>query len=175
MRRLVCLPPSCVRQNRYRWSLPALATTAPALMADGQDGVAPGPRGEHADGRAPKTKRTREGQPNQWPVLWPARDSPACPLVVLPATEGSPQIPRRSPGLIGGARPRSRGGGFGCRLAIGGTRVGPQGRQPSRASAPTWWSERDGPTRLHSEPGRETSQRPGYCPSKGGRAGRRQV
>lgn len=50
----------------------------------------------------------------------------------------------------------------------------PEPQQP-RASAPTWWSERDGPTRLHSEPGRETSQRPGYCPPKGGRAGRRQV
>ena len=41
--------------------------------------------------------------------------------------------------------------------------------------ASTWWSQRGGPTRLHSEPGRETPQRPGYCPPKGGRAGRRQV
>ena len=38
-----------------------------------------------------------------------------------------------------------------------------------------WWSQRGGPTRPHSELGRETPPRPGYCPTRGGRAGRRQV
>jgi hypothetical protein len=41
--------------------------------------------------------------------------------------------------------------------------------------ASTWWSQRGGPTRPHSELGRETPPRPGYCPKRGGRAGRRQV
>jgi hypothetical protein len=41
--------------------------------------------------------------------------------------------------------------------------------------ASTWWSQRGGPTRPHSELGRETPPRPGYCPPKGGRAGHRQV
>jgi hypothetical protein len=42
-------------------------------------------------------------------------------------------------------------------------------------AASTWWSQRGGPTRPHSELGRETPLRPGYCPLKGGRAGHRQV
>jgi hypothetical protein len=46
---------------------------------------------------------------------------------------------------------------------------------PCKAPLLTWWSQRGGPTRPHSELGRETPQRPGYCRSIGGRAGRRQV
>jgi hypothetical protein len=42
-------------------------------------------------------------------------------------------------------------------------------------SGSTWWPQRGGPTRPHSELGRETPLRPGYCPKRGGRAGRRQV
>ena len=48
-------------------------------------------------------------------------------------------------------------------------------RPPNRTARPTWWPQRGGTTRPHSELGRETPQRPGYCPSMGGRAGRRQV
>ena len=46
---------------------------------------------------------------------------------------------------------------------------------PLWTSGSTWWSQRGGPTRPHSELGRETPPRPGYCPKRGGRAGRRQV
>jgi hypothetical protein len=35
----------------------------------------------------------------------------------------------------------------------------------------TWWSQRGGPTRPHSELGRETPPRPGYCPTKGWESG----
>jgi hypothetical protein len=37
--------------------------------------------------------------------------------------------------------------------------------------ASTWWSQRGGPTRPHSELGRETPPRPGYCPKKGWESG----
>ena len=39
------------------------------------------------------------------------------------------------------------------------------------APGSTWWSQRGGPTRPHSELGRETPLRPGYCPTKGWESG----